>query len=118
MLLFAKQVAIILTAFIIVAVLFFLSFRCFHIAKKALDRDLYFGYFLSYGVAILIGLHTFINVGVATGLLPTKGLTLPFISYGGTNLLIMCALSALVLRVDHETKSSMPAVNITRRVSF
>tara|TARA_B100001013_G_scaffold191467_1_gene115600 strand:+ start:4222 stop:5400 length:1179 start_codon:yes stop_codon:yes gene_type:complete len=107
-----------LTAFIIVAVLFFLSFRCFHIAKKALDRDLYFGYFLSYGVAILIGLHTFINVGVATGLLPTKGLTLPFISYGGTNLLIMCALSALVLRVDHETKSSMPAVNITRRVSF
>lgn len=107
-----------LTAIIIVAVLFFLSFRCFHIAKKALDRNLYFGYFLSYGVAILIGLHTFINVGVATGLLPTKGLTLPFVSYGGTNLLIMCALSALVLRVDHETKSSMPAVNISRRVSF
>ena len=107
-----------LIAIIIVAVLFFLSFRCFHIAKKALDRNLYFGYFLSYGVAILIGLHTFINVGVATGLLPTKGLTLPFVSYGGTNLLIMCALSALVLRVDHETKSSMPAVNISRRVSF
>ena len=90
----------------------------FSYSKKALDRDLYFGYFLSYGVAILIGLHTFINVGVATGLLPTKGLTLPFVSYGGTNLLIMCALSALVLRVDHETKSSMPAVNISRRVSF
>lgn len=107
-----------LTAIMIVAVLFFFSFRCFHIAKKALDRNLYFGYFLSYGVAILIGLHTFINVGVATGLLPTKGLTLPFVSYGGTNLLIMCALSALVLRVDHETKSSMPAVNISRRVSF
>ena len=75
-------------------------------------------FFLSYGVAILIGLHTLINVGVAIGLLPTKGLTLPFISYGGTNLLVMCALSALVLRVDYETKSSIPSINIHRRVSF
>jgi len=106
------------TAIIIIATLFLLSFKCFLIAKKALNRGLFFGFLLSYGVAILIGLHTFINVGVATGLLPTKGLTLPFISYGGTNLLVMCALSAIVLRVDYETKSSMPSVNIHRRVTF
>jgi len=106
------------TAIIIIATLFFLSFRSFYIGRKALQRNLYFGFFISYGVAILIGLHTFINVGVAIGLLPTKGLTLPFISYGGTNLLIMCCLCALVLRVDQETKSSMPAINIPRRVSL
>ena len=107
-----------ITAIILVATLFFLCFRCFLIGKKALNRGQHFGFFLSYGVAILIGLHTLINVGVATGLLPTKGLTLPFISYGGTNLLVMCALSALVLRVDYETKSSIPSINIHRRVSF
>tara|TARA_Y100000588_G_C13668655_1_gene675274 strand:- start:97 stop:597 length:501 start_codon:yes stop_codon:yes gene_type:complete len=108
----------IFTAIIIISTLFLLSFRSFYIGKRALERNLYFGFFISYGVAILIGLHTFINVGVASGLLPTKGLTLPFISYGGTSLLIMCSLCALVLRVDQETKSSMPAVNISRKVSF
>lgn len=106
------------TAIIVIATLFFLSLRSFYIGRNALQKNLYFGFFISYGVAILIGLHTFINVGVATGLLPTKGLTLPFISYGGTNLLVMCSLCSLVLRVDQETKSSMPAINISRRVSF
>ena len=106
------------TAILIISTLFFISFRSFYIGRKALERNLYFGFFIAYGVAILIGLHTFINVGVATGLLPTKGLTLPFLSYGGTNLLIMCSLCALVLRVDQETKSAMPSINISRRVSF
>ena len=106
------------TAIIVIATLFFLSLRSFYIGRNALKKNLYFGFFISYGVAILIGLHTFINVGVATGLLPTKGLTLPFISYGGTNLLVMCSLCSLVLRVDQETKSSMPAINISRRVNF
>ena len=106
------------TAILIISTLFFISFRSFYIGRKALERNLYFGFFVAYGVAILIGLHTFINVGVAIGLLPTKGLTLPFLSYGGTNLLIMCCLCALVLRVDQETKLAMPSINISRRVSF
>lgn len=106
------------TAIILIATLFFLSFRSFYIGKEALQKNLYFGFFICYGVAILIGLHTFINVGVATGLLPTKGLTLPFLSYGGTNLLIMCCLCALVLRVDQETKAALPPVSFRRRVSF
>jgi len=102
----------------IISLLFGLSFRCFYIAREALIKNIYFGFFASYGVAILIGLHTFINVGVTTGLLPTKGLTLPFISYGGTNLLIMCALIGLVLRIDYETKVSMPVVHVARRAHF
>ena len=101
----------------IIGLLFGLAFRCFYIAKRALIKNQYFGFFAAYGVAILIGLHTFINVGVATGLLPTKGLTLPFISYGGTNLLVMCSLMGLVLRIDYETKAAMPIANFSRRAS-
>ena len=101
----------------IISLLFGLAFRCFYIAKRALIKNQYFGFFAAYGVAILIGLHTFINVGVATGLLPTKGLTLPFISYGGTNLLVMCSLVGLVLRIDYETKAAMPVANFSRRAS-
>ncbi|MEO1955278.1 MAG: putative lipid II flippase FtsW [Gammaproteobacteria bacterium] len=101
----------------VISLLFGLAFRCFYIAKRALIKNQYFGFFAAYGVAILIGLHTFINVGVATGLLPTKGLTLPFISYGGTNLLVMCSLIGLVLRIDYETKAAMPVASFSRRAS-
>ena len=103
---------------VIISLLFGLAFRCFYIAKQALIKNQYFGFFAAYGVAILLGLHTFINVGVASGLLPTKGLTLPFISYGGTNLLVMCSLIGLVLRIDYEAKVAMPVANVSRRASF
>ena len=103
------------TGIVILSLLFGLCFRTFYLARKALSRNLHFCFFVGYGVAILIALHTFINIGVATGLLPTKGLTLPFISYGGTHVLVMCALVGLVLRLDYETKLAMPAVNISRR---
>ena len=52
-----------------------------------------------------IHLHVFINIGVSSGMLPTKGITLPFISFGGTNLLLMFALIALVLRINFEIYS-------------
>ena len=103
------------TGIVILSLLFGLCFRTFYLARKALSRNLHFCFFVGYGVAILIALHAFINIGVATGLLPTKGLTLPFISYGGTHVLVMCALVGLVLRLDYETKLAMPAVNISRR---
>ena len=106
------------TGIVILSLLFGLCFRTFYLARKALSRNLHFCFFVGYGVAILIALHTFINIGVATGLLPTKGLTLPFISYGGTHVLVMCALVGLVLRLDYETKLAMPAVNISRRAYY
>ena len=103
---------------LIVALLFGLSFRIFFIGRESLVRKNFFGFYYSYGVALLLGLHTFINVGVACGLLPTKGLTLPLISYGGTNLLIVCLMIGLVLRVDYENKNSMPIATIKRRAEF
>jgi cell division protein FtsW len=103
---------------LIIIILFALVFRSFFIALKAKYKGLFFSSFIAYGIGILIGLHAFINVGVASGLLPTKGLTLPFISYGGNNLIIMCALIGLLLRIDYETKQSMPIQKIIRKASY
>ena len=102
----------------IISLLFGLSFRIFHIGRESLVRKNFFGFYFSYGVALLLGLHTFINVGVACGLLPTKGLTLPLISAGGTNLIIVCLMIGLILRIDYENKNSMPVPPIKRRVEF
>ena len=85
---------------VIISLLFGLAFRCVYIAKQALIKNQYFGFFAAYGVAILLGLHTFINVGVATGLLPTKGLTLPFISYGGSSLWSFTILLFIFINLD------------------
>jgi cell division protein FtsW len=67
-----------------------------------------YGAFICFGIATLFGLQVIINLGVNTGLLPTKGLTLPFFSYGGSSLLICCVMVALVYRVSIEIDS--PAV--------
>ena len=108
----------ILGGFTIVSLLFALSFRIFFIGRESLLRKNFFGFYFSYGVALLLGLHTFINVGVACGLLPTKGLTLPLISAGGTNLIIVCLMIGLILRIDYENKNSMPIPTINRRAEF
>ena len=108
----------ILGGFTIASLLFGLSFRIFFIGRESLLRKNFFGFYFSYGVALLLGLHTFINVGVACGLLPTKGLTLPLISAGGTNLIIVCLMIGLILRIDYENKNSMPIPIIKRRAEF
>ena len=108
----------ILGGFAIVSLLFGLSFRIFFIGRESLLRKNFFGFYFSFGVGLLLGLHTFINVGVSSGLLPTKGLTLPLISAGGTNLIIVCLMIGLILRIDYENKNSMPIPLIKRRVQF
>ena len=108
----------ILGGFAIIALLFGLSFRIFFIGRESLLRKNFFGFYFSFGVALLLGLHTFINVGVSSGLLPTKGLTLPLISGGGTNLIIVFLMIGLILRIDYENKNSMPIPMIKRRAQF
>lgn len=61
-----------------------------------------FSAYVAYGIALMISGQVFINIGVNTGLLPTKGLTLPFLSYGGSSLIVCCVLIAMVLRINHE----------------
>jgi cell division protein FtsW len=72
--------------------------------RRALLAGNPFGAYLCYGVALVFSGQAFVNMGVSSGLLPTKGLTLPFVSYGGTSLIICCAMLALVLRVDRDTR--------------
>lgn len=80
----------------------FLVHRIFGIARKAVKRQDWFAAYTVFGVGVLIAGQAFINIGVTSGLLPTKGLTLPFISYGGSSLIVCSAMIALVLRIGAE----------------
>jgi cell division protein FtsW len=77
--------------------------RGFAIARRAARHDLMFQSYLAYTLVTWFALQSFINIGVNMGILPTKGLTLPFISYGGSSLIVTLASVALLLRVHHET---------------
>jgi cell division protein FtsW len=94
-------------ALAVLALLMVLVLRILRIAARALDDERPFAGYVAYGVALLLGLQSVINVGVNTGTLPTKGLTLPFISYGGNSLLVCCALIGLVMRVQIEHTRSV-----------
>lgn len=89
---------------ILIGLFVLLIVRIFMIGQRAFDRhDLFSGY-LAYGVSMWFGLQALINMGVNAGLLPTKGLTLPFISYGGGSLLISCMTIGIILRIAYETE--------------
>jgi len=81
-----------------------LVWRAFAIAAQAVKAENLFAAYLAYGIGIWFGLQSFINIGVNMGLLPTKGLTLPLMSYGGSSMIVMCAAIALLLRIDYETR--------------
>lgn len=89
-------------AVLVIALYAGLVSRLLWVARRAWNKKDYFGYHVASGVALLLSGQVFINIGVATGLLPTKGLTLPFLSYGGSSLIVSCCLIALVLRVEKE----------------
>jgi cell division protein FtsW len=91
-------------ATVIIGLFVALILRVFTIAKNNLAVGKAFAAFAAFGVAILFSFQVFINVGVASGLLPTKGLTLPFISYGGSSLLVSCVLLAFVMRIEWEVR--------------
>ena len=88
----------------LIAIFTFFIWRVFYIAAQAEKGGRYFPAYLAYGFGLLIGMQAFLNMGVNMGALPTKGLTLPFISYGGNSLIMMCIATALILRVDYETR--------------
>ncbi len=87
-------------ASIVLGLLMVLVHRIGNIARTALQKERHFDSMFCYGVALLIGFQALIHVGVNAGIFPTKGLTLPFISYGGNSLLILSALIGMVLRID------------------
>jgi len=88
-----------------------LVWRAFLIAAQAAKAENLFAAYLAYGIGIWFGLQSFINIGVNMGLLPTKGLTLPLMSYGGSSMIVMCAAIALLLRIDYETRCTATGIS-------
>lgn len=86
---------------------FWLTRRIFHIGRQAIALDRVFSGLLAQGIGIWMGGQAFINMGVNLGVLPTKGLTLPLLSYGGSAILMNCIAIAVVLRIDMENRQLM-----------
>ena len=90
---------------LIVALFMVLVWRAFHIGQRAERVGMKFSAWLAYGVGLWFGIQSLFNMGVNMGALPTKGLTLPLMSYGGSSLVVMCMALALLLRIDVETRA-------------
>lgn len=89
---------------VLIAVFAALVWRAFGIAADAAERNRYYQAYLAFGIAVWQGAQVFINLGVNMGILPTKGLTLPLISYGRSSLIVTLAALALLLRIDMENR--------------
>ncbi|EKT64923.1 cell division protein FtsW [Providencia burhodogranariea] len=89
---------------LVLFMVFMLAFRAMMIGRRALLANQLFAGYLACSIGIWFTFQALVNVGAAAGMLPTKGLTLPLISYGGSSLLVMSAAIAVLLRVDFETR--------------
>ena len=81
-------------------------FRIMQLGRKAISHQYWYGAYVLIGFGLLLSGQVFINLGVNSGLLPTKGLTLPFISYGGSSLIACCGMVGMMLRLGHELNRS------------
>ena len=86
--------------------------RSFKIAKEAVSNEHYFSALLAQGIGIWMGVQSIINMGVNMGLLPTKGLTLPLLSFGGTGIVANCVAMAVLLRIDWENKRLFKGIQV------
>ena len=91
----------------VIALFFWMTRRIMHIGRQAIALDRVFAGLVAQGVGIWMGFQAFINMGVNLGALPTKGLTLPLMSYGGSAILINLVAISVVLRVDYENRQLM-----------
>jgi cell division protein FtsW len=92
---------------IIILLFYWIVRRAFEIGRQALALDRTFAGLMAKGIGLWFGAQAFINMGVNLGLLPTKGLTLPLVSYGGSGILLNCLAIAVLLRVDYENRVLM-----------
>jgi cell division protein FtsW len=93
-----------------------LVWRAFEIAIAAEKADQQFAAYIAYGLAIWFGFQAFVNMGVNMGILPTKGLTLPLMSYGGGSMMVMCCAVGLLFRVHSEISEINASAIPTPRV--
>jgi cell division protein FtsW len=89
---------------LVIALFVWLVMRAFAIGRQAALRDRHFASLAAQGIGVWIGFQALINMGVNMGLLPTKGLTLPLMSFGGSGLVVNCVALAILLRIDWENR--------------
>ncbi|MBB1461909.1 cell division protein FtsW [Vibrio sp. SG41-7] len=89
---------------LVLILIFSLVLKAILIGKKAFESDQLFSGYLAFGIGIWFAFQTLVNVGAASGIVPTKGLTLPLISYGGSSLIVMSVAVSMLLRIDHECR--------------
>lgn len=111
---FAEEFGL-LGALVVIAMFLGLLWRIFKIAIRAAKSDRLFEAYLAVGIGTWIGLQAFINIGVNMGLLPTKGLTLPLVSYGRSSLIVTMVSIGLLLRIHHELVIDAPPANRNSR---
>ena len=92
---------------VVIGLFFWLTRRLMHIGRQAIALDRVFAGLVAQGVGIWVGFQAFINMGVNLGALPTKGLTLPLMSFGGSAILVNLVAIAVVLRIDFENRQLM-----------
>ncbi len=110
---FAEEFGL-LGSVVLIALFMALLWRVFRLGIRAHDAERFFEAYLAIGLGTWLGLQAFINIGVNMGLLPTKGLTLPLISYGRSSLIVTMACIGLLLRIHHELAVDASPVNRKR----
>ena len=100
---------------VVIALFAFLIYRAFMVGREAMMREKYYAALVAQGIGVWFAVQAFINMGVNVGLLPTKGLTLPLLSHGGTGLIVNCVAIAVLLRVDAENRTPAVARKNVRR---
>lgn len=93
----------------VLALSFAMVVCCIRIGQRALNHQYLRAGYLAYGISIIFLLQILVNAGMNMGMLPTKGLTLPFISYGGSSLIMCAVMISLILKIDASTKEANPA---------
>jgi cell division protein FtsW len=91
----------------VITLFLFLVHRAFAVGRQAASLERYYAALVAQGIGVWLGVQAFINMGVNMGLLPTKGLTLPLLSFGGTGIVVNCLAIAILLRIDFENRYVM-----------
>jgi cell division protein FtsW len=97
--------------FVVIALFLFLIHRAFAIGRQAASLERYYPALVAQGIGVWLAVQAFINMGVNMGLLPTKGLTLPLLSFGGTGIVVNCVALAILMRIDFENRYLMRGGN-------
>jgi len=92
---------------IVILIFAWIIVRAFTIGRKAAQLDRLYAALVAQGIAVWIAVQSMINMGVNMGVLPTKGLTLPFLSFGGSGVVVNCIAIAVLLRIDYENRVLM-----------